>query len=181
MSNEWFTPPHILERARRVLKRIDVDPASCAKANTYVQAERYYTAEDNGLMQPWYGNVWLNPPYGRIRPEMTGSNFSWGPAFLQKLRASYECGDVQQAIALIMGNSCFSPWFKPFWQYLLCFHSGHLEFLRPDGTTSKNGFGTIFLYMGDNTQGFIEEFEPLGTIVTSQVDRCITLQQPLWR
>ena len=25
----------------------------------------YYTPEMNGLVQPWYGNCWCNPPYGR--------------------------------------------------------------------------------------------------------------------
>ena len=25
----------------------------------------YYTPEDNGLLKPWRGGVWCNPPYGR--------------------------------------------------------------------------------------------------------------------
>ena len=25
----------------------------------------YYTKQDDGLKQPWRGNVWMNPPYGR--------------------------------------------------------------------------------------------------------------------
>ena len=29
------------------------------------KCRNYYTPEDDGLIQPWYGTVWCNPPYGR--------------------------------------------------------------------------------------------------------------------
>lgn len=29
------------------------------------KCERYYTPEQDGLIQPWEGVVWCNPPYGR--------------------------------------------------------------------------------------------------------------------
>lgn len=29
------------------------------------KCSNYYTPEDNGLLQPWTGTVWCNPPYGR--------------------------------------------------------------------------------------------------------------------
>lgn len=29
------------------------------------KCERYYTPEMDGLIQPWTGRVWCNPPYGR--------------------------------------------------------------------------------------------------------------------
>lgn len=45
-----------------MLGRIDLDPASCALANSRIRAARYYTAADNGLSKPWHGNVFLNPP-----------------------------------------------------------------------------------------------------------------------
>lgn len=61
-SGERFTPPYLVEAARRVLGGIDLDPASCAKANTVIKADQYFTRDDNALTQNWRGKVFLNPP-----------------------------------------------------------------------------------------------------------------------
>ena len=51
---EYYTPPAIIEAARQTMGGIDLDPASCEQANRTVQAANYFSAEDNGLLQPWY-------------------------------------------------------------------------------------------------------------------------------
>jgi hypothetical protein len=61
---EWYTPPIYIEMARQVLGNINLDPASNHTAQEWIDAEAYYTKEDNGLIQPWFGSIWLNPPYG---------------------------------------------------------------------------------------------------------------------
>ena len=59
IKNEWLTPPYIL----RALGRFDLDP--CAPVSRPWQtAVNHFTIEDNGLLQNWFGRVWLNPPYG---------------------------------------------------------------------------------------------------------------------
>src|SRR5262249_56141272 len=60
---EWYTPARYIELAREVLGEIDLDPASSAKAQEIVKAQRYFTLEQDGLIRPWHGRVWLNPPY----------------------------------------------------------------------------------------------------------------------
>jgi len=56
---EYYTPVEIIEAARRVMGGIDLDPASSENANRIVRATRIFTAQDDGLSQPWNGRVWL--------------------------------------------------------------------------------------------------------------------------
>ncbi|MBW1673998.1 MAG: hypothetical protein JRJ45_10220, partial [Deltaproteobacteria bacterium] len=98
-NNEWFTPRPIIECARRVMGSIDLDPASCDKANETVKATTYYTMQHNGLERTWHGNVWLNPPYGRalLTP------------FVDKLCKSLP--DITQACVLV-NNATETQWFN---------------------------------------------------------------------
>lgn len=61
-SPEWYTPTFIVEPARTCMGSIDLDPASHEEANILIKAKKFYTVEDDGLKQPWFGNVFINPP-----------------------------------------------------------------------------------------------------------------------
>ena len=58
-KDEWLTPPFILE----ALGPFDVDPCT-ALNQPWHTATTEYTLTDDGLLMPWNGRVWLNPPYG---------------------------------------------------------------------------------------------------------------------
>lgn len=59
-NDEWLTPPEIL----RVLGTFDLDP--CAPiVRPWETATVHYSADDNGIIMPWHGRVWCNPPFGR--------------------------------------------------------------------------------------------------------------------
>src|SRR6516162_4901855 len=68
VNSDWLTPPDIIERARRVIGTIDLDPASCEVANRAVGALRWFGPErdglawQDGLACTWSGSVWVNPP-----------------------------------------------------------------------------------------------------------------------
>jgi ParB family chromosome partitioning protein len=156
-SNEWYTPRYVIEAAREVMGSIDLDPASCLKANQIVRATCYYSEEQNGLAQVWYGNVWLNPPFGKTR------NQSNQLLFVNRLANEYRAGNVKQAILLITPkNTC--AYFQFCWDYLICFADHHIKFHRPDGTIKDQMFGVCFVYLGKNEQKFIDIFSAFGTV-----------------
>lgn len=181
-SNEWYTPAKYVDAAREVMGGIDLDPASCEMANRTVKAVRYYTKEENGLAQEWHAKtVWLNPPYGRIHPEQKGSTKSYQPLFILKLLEAYGRGNIEQAICLTIGTSCFMRWFQPLWDFPLCFHDGRIIFDMPDGTQSDFGFGNIIAYLGPNESLFTEHFSQFGRIVrTIDTPKPKPVMRTLW-
>jgi hypothetical protein len=59
-NDEWLTPPEIIH----ALGTFSLDP--CAPINRpWDTAIKHYTIADDGLKLPWFGRVWLNPPFGR--------------------------------------------------------------------------------------------------------------------
>ena len=102
---EWFTPAAIIEAARTCMGGIDLDPASCAKANETVRATRYLTADDDALNVElrWHGRIFCNPPYvtGKIE------------RFVGKLVSEYEHpdGGVTEAV-LLTNNTTETRWWQ---------------------------------------------------------------------
>ena len=66
-TSDWYTPPEIFEALGLVF---DLDPCSPGLGLCFVPARRIYTEADDGLRQPWFGTVWLNPPFGGRRGQV---------------------------------------------------------------------------------------------------------------
>lgn len=65
-TDSRYTPrPFVLELERKQGFKFTLDVAACAESH---HAPRYYTKADNGLVQPWEGDVWCNPPFSDIAP-----------------------------------------------------------------------------------------------------------------
>src|SRR5258708_412010 len=178
-NNEWYTLPKYVEAVREVMNGIDLDPASCAEANETVRAKRYYTKEDNGLAQSWFGKVYCNPPFGR-----TGSVSNIG-LFTRKIVDEYLSGNVEQAILLSTMKTATS-WFYLLWDYPICFvdHVVHFNCTRPTKKhpTSTHFHGTIFVYLGKDKQKFANIFSKFGPVIPGNVAvrRRDTVQTSLW-
>lgn len=152
--NEWYTPAHIVEAARRVMGSIDTDPASSDMANKTVQASTYYTAETNGLDKTWTGNVWMNPPYSNGLMEK----------FINKLEA--ERPNYTQAI-VIVNNATETGWFNTLAgvSSCVCFLKGRTRFIRPNEDDKGAPLqGQVILYIGENVDSFVFEFSKLGKV-----------------
>ena len=154
-ENEWYTPPQYIEAARKVLGVIELDPASSEIAQRAVQAQRYFTVDDNGLAQPWAGTVWLNPPYSQ--PEIGD--------FCQKLVTELTEGNVTEAI-LLTHNYTDTGWFHMAESIAaaICFTKGRIKFVDQDGGTCAPTQGQAFFYYGEAQQLFREVFSDFGFI-----------------
>jgi len=165
-SNEWYTPSRYIEAARRVMGSIDLDPASCEMANKVVKAEKFYNIKDNGLLQSWHGNIWLNPPYSQAIRARGGLFTSTVQNFTTKLLCEFSIGNIKQAILLATAQ-VNSLWFAPMWQYTICFPNHTIAFYgkktKPKNTL-KHLWGSCFVYLGPSESAFIEHFSPFGRI-----------------
>lgn len=57
----WSTPQNLFDELNNEFNfNIDV----CANSEN-AKCEKYYSQEQNGLIQEWKGVCWCNPPYGR--------------------------------------------------------------------------------------------------------------------
>ena len=148
-NDEWYTPPDVIEVARDCMGGIDLDPASTAKANETVQAKAIYTVEDDGLIQPWHGRVFLNPPFSAQLKR----------AFCDRLRESVASGDVTQAVLVTPID------YSPQWGDVIrtCASAvahavGSTPFYGPRGEHGGPGFGHMVSYYGPNVERFASVF-----------------------
>jgi hypothetical protein len=145
LSEEWITPPHILAVAEMVLGDIDLDP--CADDAHTIPARVHYTRERDGLSQPWFGRVYMNPPYGKqIR------------VWVERICSAYETGEIEEGVALV----CVRPdtrWSRRLDSYPRCFLHTRLSF---GGGNNKAPFPSMLVYLGPDVARFAQETAHLG-------------------
>jgi hypothetical protein len=176
-SVEHPTPAHIVEPARRLLEGIVLDPASCAKFNQRVGAERYFNRKQDGLTQPWRArSVFLNPPGGVLirRGDRWVARKGKGPGessmrmWWDKLVTHYEDGQVGSAVfigftleILRTSQKCLVP----IQAFMRCYPRERQAFRGDDPT-----HGNVIVYLPPREGGegrrwhkrFAEEFGSLG-------------------
>ena len=59
-SDDWYTPAWIFEGLGI---QFDLDVAAPDRGAPNVTASKHYSVADDGLLSPWDGYVWCNPPY----------------------------------------------------------------------------------------------------------------------
>ena len=156
-SDAWFTPPRYIALIRRALGGIELDPFSSDAANAVVGADRYFTLERSAFDHEWdAATVFMNPPYG------VGVIGKAVARFLEQ-RDRYDFSGV-----VLVNNATETKWFHALLSSAaaLCLVRGRISFWNADGMArSGNTRGQIFLYFGDNPDGFCDLFAGEGTVV----------------
>lgn len=131
LSDTWLTPPEII----RALGEFDLDPC-CPPVMPWQTAKEHYTSL--GLCKPWFGRVWLNPPYSR-------EAVKW-------LRKMAMHGD---GIALAFARTETEWFFETIWRAAtaVLFLEGRIYFHHADGVRAAMNAGApsvLAAYGNDN-------------------------------
>jgi len=120
-TDEWLTPPWIIKD----LGPFDLDV--CSPLNRpWDTARDYFTKENDGLVQKWFGRVWCNPPYGK-------ETYKW----LKK------CAEHGNSIALTFARTDTKGFHDEVFGKAcgLFFIKGRLKFFGVDGKEAGNNAG----------------------------------------
>jgi ParB-like chromosome segregation protein Spo0J len=157
-NNEWYTPAPFVSAAREAMGGIDCDPASSDTANATVNADRFFTAEQDGLkQQTWGERVWMNPPYAQ---PLIGQ-------FAADLVRRHSDGQVAEACVLV-NNATETAWFQTMLEVAsaVCLIKGRVRFMDPDGKPSGAPLqGQVVLYLGRNADKFAQAFSEFGRVL----------------
>jgi hypothetical protein len=160
-TDEWLTPPEMID-ALGGPSSFDLDP--CApEVRPWPTARRHFTAKDNGLLKPWAGRVWLNPPYSR----------GLISRFLGRM-ADHDCG-----ICLIFARTETEHFFRFIWSRCtaLLFMHGRMNFHLVDGRRADGNAGapTVLCAYGQADAGILADSGIAGKFVPLQIPRVIVL------
>ena len=147
-SQNHITPRWIIDR----LGPFDMDPCA-ADPRPWDCAAVNITEKENGLIQPWRGFVYLNPPYDRY------------------VVARWIARLAQHGHGICLTHArCEAEWFEPIWQYAaaILFMADRIHFHRPDGSRqpANSGAPPVLAAFGDEAVLRLRRCGIAGALVT---------------
>ena len=98
VNQTWGTPRKFLIFLEENFLWVPSLDAAASIRNT--KAQKYFTEDDDSLKQTWFGNVWLNPPFGKVLL----------PQFLDKCTEQIKAGNADSIFVLIPARTD-TKWF----------------------------------------------------------------------
>jgi hypothetical protein len=130
-THVWLTPKSVID----ALGPFDLDPCAAPEPRPWETATTSYVEAQDGLSLPWFGFIWLNPPYGRHVSE-----------WVRRM------ADHNNGIALIFARTG-AGWFQEYAPKAtgIFFLKKRLVFCKADGTpaNSNAGAASCFLAYGE--------------------------------
>jgi len=152
-NDEVPTSPELWRPLSRHLNDFDLDPAAGCEPTPI--ADERYTPEDDGLTSPWFGTVWLNPPFSDKTP------------WYSRLVSQYQAGDVDRAVAVANVDTS-ADWFHNYFSTadVVLFLDGRDWYL---GHGSSPSFSTM-LGFWNPTPDAVEWARSMGTVAHFEAD-----------
>lgn len=151
-TQEWGTPHDLVDRLARQYANGVFDLDAAASERLHVCA-KYFTEREDGLVQPWDGRVFVNPPYGHPYEER------WVAKAVSEV-----LGGRSDVVVMLMPSKTGSVWWA---RYVaspspvdgvvsLRYPMRHVEFVqgriahvKPDGSSYQAPFASVVLVLQD--------------------------------
>ena len=161
---DWLTPKFVIDETGPY----DLDP--CApEVQPFATAVTTFTRRDNGLLKPWHGRVWLNPPYT--------------PAEIKRWLARMAAHG--NGTALIFARTDTEAFHRYVFEHAtaLLFMRGRINFLqldgkpalRRDGTEQNAGAPTVLCAYGVRDADVLAGCSIAGKFVPLRIPRSIAV------
>ncbi|MDX5988740.1 hypothetical protein E6P09_09455 [Haloferax mediterranei ATCC 33500] len=155
-DNEYATPPEIWRPLSRAVGGFDLDSASGAEPTPI--APTRFTAEDDGLRQPWHGKVFCNPPWS------TNGDGSAKHDWLQKARteASRDAVDV---VVMLLPADTSAHWFHDHVleaEAICLVGPGRIPFI---GENRNPSFQLSISVFGEVQRPLLDALDTLGAVI----------------
>lgn len=145
-SQVHLTPRFIIE----ALGSFDLDPCAADPRPWDCAAENW--SKDGLGSVPWFGRVWLNPPFDRYQVGLWIDRLARHGHGTTLLHARTE-----------------TEWFRPVWQSasLILFLSQRIKFCRPDGSEqpANSGAPVVLIAFGDDDANHLRASGLQGALV----------------
>ncbi len=184
---EWYTPSWITDLASELMGGIDLDPASCEIANRTVGAKHFYTKEDDGLTKDWFGNVFMNHPFGKseaacrksktepnkwlcknqrcIKRGYHNENYVPGNAdWINRFISQYEQDKFRRGVAITFASTS-ENWFRPLYKFPRCWLYDRVNFVDANGNEIKGSpKGCVLTFVGMEVPKIHKLFSKYGHV-----------------
>jgi len=163
-TDEWYTPPNVVEMVHAVLGSVDLDPASSNRANLYLKAKTVLTHEDDALEVEWpvddSQTIFCNPPGGKTKNKSNTALF-WQRLHQHQFKDAIFLAFSLEALQTTQGKDV-----PPMMAYPFCVPSKRLRFRDAnwdEGPAPSHSNCIVYVpRVVDRTHKFVEVFSHLG-------------------
>lgn len=147
-SVDWYTPAWVFERLGL---HFDLDPCQPLQGIPWIPTTFRYGEVEDGLKSPWFGRVWLNPPYG-----------THTHAWLRKMN------EHRNGVSLVFARTD-TKWYHDYVAKAdaILFLRGRIAFVDGLGATggSGAGCGSMLIAWGDDCVEALQNMTDLGHLI----------------